>query len=168
MSEQHLATYLHDHRAGSVVALELLEHLEAIHAGGELGPFFARLRADIAADRDELDALIGRLATPAGLVRSAAAWLAEKAARLKLKVDDTADGSFRLFEAVELVAVGVEGKRALWLALAEVSAAVPALRGPDYARLLERAGEQRRRLEGVRLSAARAAFGHAPSPAADA
>lgn len=159
MSEQHVATYLHDHRAGSVVALELLEHLERAHAGSNLGPFFARLRADIAADRDELEALIGRLATPAGLVRSAVAWFAEKAARLKLAVDDSADGSFRLFEAVELVAIGVEGKRALWLALAAVSSAVPALRGPDYNRLVERAVEQRGRLEDVRLRAARAAFG---------
>jgi hypothetical protein len=159
MSEQHVATYLHDHRAGSVVALELLEHLEKAHAGSDLGPFFARLREDIGADRDELEALIGRVATPAGMARSAVAWFAEKAARLKLKMDDTADGSFRLLEAVELVAIGVEGKRALWLALAEVSVAVPALRGPDYDRLVDRAVEQRGRLEEVRLRAARAAFG---------
>ncbi len=158
MSEQHVATYLHDHRAGSVVALELLEHLEKIHAGSDLGPFFARMREDIAADRDELEALIGRFATSAGMVRSAVAWFAEKAARLKLKMDDSADGSFRLLEAVELVAIGVEGKRALWLALAEVSSTVPALRDPDYNRLVERAVEQRGRLEEVRLSAARAAF----------
>jgi hypothetical protein len=155
MSEQHVATYLHDHRAGSVVALELLEHLEKVHSGSDLGPFFARLRGDIATDRDELEALIDRLATPAGMARSAVAWLAEKAARLKLKMDDT----FRLLEAVELVAIGVEGKRALWLALAEVSSAVPALRGPDYNHLVERAAEQRGRLEEVRLGAARAAFG---------
>ena len=157
-SEQHVATHLHGHRAGSVVAPELLEHLEKVHAGSDLGPFFARLREDIAADRDELEALIGRLATPAGLVRSAVAWFAEKAARLKLKMDDTAGGSFRLLEADELVAIGVEGKRSLWRALAEVSSAIPALRRPDYARLVERAVEQRQRLEGVRLSAVRAAF----------
>src|SRR5947209_272940 len=33
MSDQYVATYLSDHLAGSVAALELLEHLEKAHAG---------------------------------------------------------------------------------------------------------------------------------------
>jgi hypothetical protein len=38
MAHEHLTTYLNDHLAGSVVALELLDHLQATHAGSELGP----------------------------------------------------------------------------------------------------------------------------------
>lgn len=159
MPEQHIATYLQDHLAGSVVALELLEHLEKAHADSGLAQFFAALRADITADRTELERLMDRLAVSGGRLRSAVAWIGEKAARLKLRMDDAADGDFRLLEAVELVAIGIEGKRALWLALKAVSVASPKLRGPDYDRLVGRAGEQRERIELVRIEAARAALG---------
>ena len=160
MPNEHLATYLHDHLAGSVVALELLEHLETAHSGTDLAPFLAKLREDILADRAELDALIGRAGGSTGTVRAAVGWLGEKAARLKLRMDDASGGDFRLLEACELVAVGIEGKRGLWVALAEVSASVPQLRGPDYAALVARAVKQRQRIETVRLRAARAALRH--------
>ena len=61
MAHEHLATYLNDHLAGSVVALELLENLEEIHANAPLAAFFSKLRADIEADRQELETLMGRL-----------------------------------------------------------------------------------------------------------
>ena len=61
MSEQHLATYLNDHLAGSVVALELLEHLGKAHPGTPTERFATELRADIAADRKELEDLMARL-----------------------------------------------------------------------------------------------------------
>ena len=64
MSEQHLATYLNDHLAGAVAALELLEHLGKAHADTPTGRFAAELRADIAADRKELEALMARLQAP--------------------------------------------------------------------------------------------------------
>jgi len=41
MANEHLATYLNDHLAGSVVALELLDQLEATHYDGALGDFFS-------------------------------------------------------------------------------------------------------------------------------
>src|SRR5947207_1421992 len=111
MTNKHLATYLQDHVAGSVVALELLQHLEKVHAGSDLRAFFATLRGDIEADRAELDALVERIGASAGTLRAAVAWFGEKATRLKLQMDDSAGGDFRLLEAVELVAVGIEGKR---------------------------------------------------------
>jgi hypothetical protein len=59
MADEHIATYLNDHLAGSVVALELLEQMEAEHAGTPLEHFLAELRADIAADGQELESLMG-------------------------------------------------------------------------------------------------------------
>ena len=41
MANEHLATYLNYHLAGSVVALELLDQLEATHSDGALGDFFS-------------------------------------------------------------------------------------------------------------------------------
>ena len=159
MSDQHVATYLNDHLAGAVVALELLEYLEKAHPGTATARFAAGLRADIAADRQELVDLMGRLHASASAPRKAAAWLAEKMTELKLRVDDPAGGALRCLEVLDAVSVGIEGKRLLWRALAAAAADTPALRGPDYGCLEQRAQEQRQRAEPVRLEAARAALG---------
>jgi len=88
-------------------------------------------------------------------VRQAAAWVAEKFARLKLKVDDPSGSKLKLLESWEVVAIGIHGKGSLWRALK----VVPAASGPDYDSLIQRADEQRERIEVVRLEAAREAFG---------
>ncbi|MBC7923348.1 MAG: hypothetical protein H7Z75_19905 [Ferruginibacter sp.] len=158
MNSEHLATYLNDHLAGSVAVLDLLAHLETAHANTDTGRFAAQLRADIGADRQELETLMERLHLAESLPRKAAAWLAEKATQLKLRLDDTAGGTLHLLETLDAVAVGIEGKRALWHALAAAAGEVSALRGIDYEALSARAVEQRRRVEAVRLPAAKAAF----------
>jgi hypothetical protein len=61
MANQHLAAYLNDHLAGSVTAIELREHLEKTQAGTATGRFAAELRAEIVADRQELESLMARL-----------------------------------------------------------------------------------------------------------
>jgi hypothetical protein len=83
MADEHLASYLKDHLAGSVAALELLEHLEAAHKGTEIERFSAELRTDIEADRRELQRLMDRLQVTQSRPRSASAWLAGKFAELK-------------------------------------------------------------------------------------
>lgn len=156
---QPLATYLNDHLAGSTAALELLEHLERARAGTAVARFAADLRADIEADRRELEGLMGRLQVPVSRVRSAMAWLSEKGAELKLRLDDPACGALRLLEIFDAVSVGIEGKRLLWRALASAAERRPELGGLDYARLEQRAQEQRQRVEHERLEAAREALG---------
>jgi hypothetical protein len=73
---------------------------------------------------------------------------------MKLRLDDWAAGDFRLFEALEALALGIEGKRALWVALAEAAERAPVLRLLDYDRLVRRAVEQRERVEARRLATA--------------
>jgi hypothetical protein len=147
-----LATYLNDHLSGATAAVELLEHMEGAHA--DLSPFLKSLRHDIELDRKELEALIGRIGASRSAVRQAAAWIAEKFARLKLKADDISGSKLKLLESLEAVAIGIHGKWSLWHALK----VVPAATGPDYDKLIARAEEQRERTEAVRLDAARAAF----------
>jgi hypothetical protein len=64
----------------------------------------------------------------------------------------------RLFEGLEALALGIQGKRALWNALAVASKAEPGLQGVDYDRLAESAENQYRRVEVLRLDAAREAL----------
>ncbi len=155
MSNTHLATYLNDHLSGAMAAVELLEHLETTHAGTEVQQFAAALHADIEADRQELLRLMGELGVSESRVREAVAWLAEKATRLKLRVDDPEQGNFLLFEILEALSVGIGGKAALWTALAAAAEVEPRLRARDYDGLVRRARSQQERVEARRLSLAR-------------
>jgi hypothetical protein len=158
MAEDHLAIYLNDHLAGSAVAVELLRDLESTYSGQPVQQFAADLRADIEQDRNELLRLMGQLNVAESRARQATAWLAEKMTMIKLRLNDWAGGEFRLFEALEALSLGIEGKRSLWLALADVAEKAPALRTLDYSRLLERALEQRTRVEAKRLETVGAAL----------
>ena len=158
MAENHIATYLNDHLAGSVVALELLEHLESEHAGTPLESFFKELRAEITADREKLESLMGQLDISESRTRKASAWLTEKVTALKLRLDDPEDGDLRLFESLEALSLGIEGKCGLWLALAAVAERSPQLRMLDYHELISRAEAQRSRVEEKRIETARRAL----------
>jgi hypothetical protein len=158
MADEHLATYLNDHLAGSVVAVELMENLEAIYADTPVAEFIARLRADVEADRVELKVLMGRLQISESRTRKASAWLTEKFTELKLRLDDSTHGDLRLFESLEALSLGIEGKRSLWLAFAAAAEVSPKLRIADYERLKQRAEEQRSRVETKRIEVAKAAL----------
>ena len=159
MAENHLAAYLNDHLAGSVMAVDLLAQLEESHAGTDMARVFSELRADIEADRTELKALMNRLEIAESRSRKALAWSAAKLAEIKLLIEDDASGPLRLLEGVEAVALGIDGKLALWRSLAAAAQVAPNLRGVNYERLVKRAEEQRRRAEEIRLSSAKAALG---------
>jgi hypothetical protein len=158
MTSQYLATYLNDHLAGAMGLLELLAYLDSAQAGTDGEQFVAELRADVKADREELETLMRRLRIVKSQPRQAAAWLAEKVAELKLRVDDPANGALRLLAALEAVVIGIEGKRAMWRALAAAAADAPKLQGLDYDRLIQRAEAQRLQVETVRLEVARIAL----------
>jgi hypothetical protein len=154
----HRATYLNDHLAGSVVAIEMLEALEERATSQEQHNAISRLRADIVADQEQLRSLMRRLDVSESATRKAAAWLGEKVSRVKLILDDHADGALRQLEAWETIALGIDGKRALWAALDAVSLSDGDLAGMDYRHLMERAVEQRARAESLRIEAAHRAL----------
>jgi hypothetical protein len=158
MANEHIAIYLNDHLAGSVAALELLEQLEGGYKGTPLERLLAELRTEIAADRQDLESLMSRLNIAESRTRKASAWLVEKAAELKLRLDDPAGGALRLFESLEALSLGIEGKRGLWLTLATIAENEPAFQVLDYEHMARRAEEQRNRVEALRLEAARKAL----------
>src|SRR3954454_9930736 len=164
MSNKHLATYLNDHLAGAITAIELLSHLESAYADKEPAGWAAALRADIEADRKELEGLMVRWGVSHSPPRKAAAGVAQKLAELKLRLDDPAAGAFRLFETPEAVSLGIEGKRSLWRSLAAAAERSAAFQGVDYGPLIRRAEEQRARTEAVRLEAAKAALAGDDAP----
>jgi hypothetical protein len=159
MVNDSLATYLNDHLAGSVVALELLDHLEEDGAGTAEASTLAGVRADIEADQQELEAFMTQLGISVSAPRKATGWLVEKLSEIKLHLDDAGDGALRRLEALETISLGIAGKQALWHALAAAVGDAPELNGLDYARLGQRAETQRAVMESLRLHAAKAALG---------
>jgi hypothetical protein len=79
-----LATYLHNHLSGTVVAINLLEALRNEHAGEPLSQFAEGLLAEVEADRAVLQGLTERVGAGSSALKEATAWLGEKVSRLKL------------------------------------------------------------------------------------
>ena len=158
MSKAELPPYLNDHLAGSVGALELLDHLIDTYKGKPLEEFFQNLRNEIDADQETLRGLIEKIGEKESPVRKASAWLAEKVSRAKIRLSDSEKNQIGLLHALEGLVLGITGKRALWAGLAVAADAVPDLRELDYARLQKRAAEQYDRVEAERLKVAREVF----------
>lgn len=155
---EHLNSYLNDHLAGSVGALELLDRLIEICTEKPLEGFFKDLRDEIEGDQEILKNLIASLGQEESSVRKAGAWVMEKLSRAKIQPGETGKGEMGLFLALEGLVLGITGKRALWRALAAASATIPRLRTLDYDELEKRAVEQHDRVETKRLEIARGLF----------
>lgn len=158
MNMEDLSSYLNDHLAGSVGALELLDRLMKIYKGKPLERFFRDLRNEIDADQETLKELIANLGEKESAVRKAGAWIVEKLSRAKIQLSETRKGELGLLLALEGLALGITGKRSLWRALSVASETVPQLRALDYAELEKRAIEQHDRVEAMRLEVAREVF----------
>lgn len=152
MSEP-LVVYLHDHLAGAVAGINLIEALREQHTGEPLGSFAAELLNEVEADRAVLEALAERVGDGSSQVKNAAAWLTEKISRLKLGKDT--GGELGTFEALEALSLGILGKRALWRALATQRERFSEL---DFEQLASRAQGQYDRVEERRLELARTAL----------
>lgn len=61
MTEDLLATYMHDHLAGASGSLNLIEDLRDDHTGEPLGRFAAGLLSEIEEDRATLEQLANRV-----------------------------------------------------------------------------------------------------------
>jgi len=149
---KELAAYLNDHLAGSVVAIELLDHLAKEFDGQRLGTFFREIRDDVQTDQNVLHGLIKKLDIEESSLRKAGAWIVEKFGQTKLDVSGNESGGLGLLQALEGLALGITGKQLLWRSLATASNSK--LQGTDFARLEQRAKEQFERIETERLKAA--------------
>ena len=151
---RNLVSYLNDHLAGSVSAIELLDHLIKTHGDEPLARFLQELRADIVADQDVLKKIVQRFNANESAIRKAGAWLVEKVARVKLAAAGQKKWQIGLVQALEVLVLGVSGKQLLWRALNAAIGSSPLLRGIDLTKLEERAIEQIERLETKRLEVA--------------
>ena len=149
-----LAVYLQDHLAGAKFAISLLEDLSAQTPDSNVARFSAELLAQVEVDRSALQELVERIAGDTSTLKEAAAWVAQKAGRFKLTLNEP----LGTFEAIEMLCLGVQGKLALWNALHAVRESDNRLDRLNLDELISRAITQHEQLEDVRLQLARSVF----------
>jgi hypothetical protein len=153
---KELPSYLNDHLAGSVGALELIEHWAKLHEGKPLGDFFRDIKAGIRADQEKLREVMHSLGVDESNVRKAGAWVAEKAGRARLIIAGDEPGRLGLVLTLEGLIMGVTGKKLLWRALAMAN--LSQLNGYNFEELQRRAEQQIERIEVERMRAVLEAF----------
>jgi hypothetical protein len=156
---KELDSYLNDHLAGSISALELIAHWVEVHKGEPLGSFFVETEREIKADQDTLRDVMRILGIEESKVRQAGAWVAEKVGRARLIIAGDEPGSLGLVLTLEGLIMGVTGKKLMWAALA--AAKLPPLNTYNFEQLQHRAEQQVERIEAERMTAVRQAFAEA-------
>jgi hypothetical protein len=156
MANDGLETYLNDHLAGSMSAIQMLERAVDEHGDTALGAQLAALLTAIREDQEALRGSIERLGYPEHSFKQAGAWLAEKVGRLKVGGSD--DSPLARLELFETLSLGLQGKLKLWRALRAALPKHPQLEELDLARLERRGQEQHDLVEAWRIEAAEAAL----------
>jgi hypothetical protein len=156
--DDSLLRYLNDHLAGSAGAIGLIQKLATSAEDPAEAHFFHDLERKVESDRALLKELIGRLGETSSTVLEAAGSITGAAGRLKLNWEGMEPGCLGRFEAMEVLALGIQGKRLLWLVLAELAPFIPEWAGTDFAELELQALDQRDAVEALRIEAGRDAL----------
>jgi hypothetical protein len=151
-----LGTYLHDHLAGADFAIDLLQAMKDGRQDQPLGQFAGQLLVEVTQDRNTLRHFAEGADFGTNVLKEFTAWVGEKASRVKLGVGARAE--FGTFEALEFLALGVQGKLSLWRALRVAAASDARLSGLDFEQLIVRAEAQYAQVEEQRLALAATAL----------
>jgi hypothetical protein len=145
----NLTTYLHDHLAGARFATSLLADLEAQNLDDQLAQFASALLSEIEEDKSTLEGVLARLESQPSVIKEASAWLTQKVGRIKFQLNSE---PFSIFEALEVLSIGILGKLALWNALKLLPSDHDAIHGIDLQFLADRALRQHDQVEQRRIA----------------
>jgi hypothetical protein len=152
--DDDITRYLNDHLAGSSGASLLIKRLADSHDEPEAREFFLSLQEKVEADRFLLEDLLVRIGkVPSGFLKMAGG-IASRFVGIKLMWEQIEPGKLGLFEALEMLALGVQGKRLLWVALMEIADSFPEWDAIDFVELELQAIQQRDDIEFWRIQAA--------------
>jgi hypothetical protein len=153
MSEP-LTTYLNDHLGGAQIAIQILEAMRDQHEDQKFRQFANTLLPEIQADDQTLRSIAMKMHIGPSVFKEAGGWLLEKFSRFKL--GHTGSTDFEMFESLELLSLGIQGKLCLWKALRAASELDARLREYDFEELCARARQQYDKMESERLDLAKA------------
>lgn len=149
-----LGIYLNDHLAGATGGFELARRVAASHRDRTNDDFLRRLSAEVAQDRAALQDIMAALGVPVRAYKVCAAWIGEKAARLKLNGHLLTRSPLSSLEELEMLRLGVEGKAAGWRTLRVLAETDKRLDSGRLDELIARARRQADLLEELRVRAA--------------
>lgn len=159
-SDRQLEVYLSDHLAGATAGVLLARRCALRERESLFGEPLDALLHEIEDDRRTLESVMAVVAANASPAKNVAAVVGERASLLKNALPFVGSGSADVarLEDLELLSIGVEGKRLLWVLLGHLASSDQRLSSFDFEALESRARNQRERLEKLRLRAADASF----------
>jgi hypothetical protein len=149
-----LGIYLNDHLAGATAGTELAHRTARSHGYGQDSGTLRRLAAEIAQDRAALLDIMAALGIKVRRYKVGAAWIGEKAGRLKFNGRLFARSPLSNLEEPEMLRLGVEGKAAGWRTLRPLADTDTCLDPARLDELISRARRQAELLEDLRVAAA--------------
>lgn len=155
---EYVETYLQDHRAGAEAGSDLARRMLEENEGTPYEAFLADLADEIEEDVIVLEQLMERVGVDASMLKTAAAKVGEKVARLKPNNQLTGYSPLSRVLEFEGLRSGVQGKLGLWDSLMEIAPFDDRLDADEIGQLIARAESQ---LKGLRVHhrlAAREAF----------
>jgi hypothetical protein len=152
----NLATYLNDHLAGATTGRELAKRALSNNRGTQFESTLEWLVDQIVEDREALLDIMRAVDAPEDHLKKIAAFAIERAGRLKPNNSLLSYSPLSRLVEFEGLLIGVTGKLAGWRSLQQLDDR--RLAAVDLERLVQRANEQRERVEEQRREAARLAF----------
>lgn len=162
--DRFLGIYMNDQLALGVAWREVARRAAGENRGSELGEALEDVASQIAEDVETFEELMGRLGISRDRVKPLLAAVAERVGRLKPNGQLRGYSPLSRFAELELLVMGIEGKKILWETLAKFAALEERLPDVDFDALIERAAGQRQRLEPFREQTGREAFGGGAAP----
>jgi hypothetical protein len=149
-----LGIYLNDHLAGATAGTELAHRTARPLGDGQDRGTLRRLAAEITQDRAALLDIMAALGIKVRRYKVGAAWIGEKAGRLKFNGRLFARSPLSNLEEPEMLRLGVEGKAAGWRTLRTLADMDTCLDPARLDELISRARRQAELLEDLRVAAA--------------
>jgi hypothetical protein len=157
--EPHLAIYMNDQLALGVLWREIARRSARANHGTQTGDALADVASAIAEDVETFEELMQRLDVPRQPAKPVLAMAGERLGRLKLNGRLKGYSPLSRFEELDLLVMGIDGKVVLWTNLRDHAGLGARLPDVDFDALIERARDQRSRLEPFHAQAGREALG---------
>lgn len=149
---------MNDQLAAGVLWREVARRSQRQNSGTELGDALARVAAGIAEDVTTFEHIMERLGIRRNPLKPWLAVAVERLGRLKLNGQVAGYSPLSRFAELDFLAMGIEGKKILWINLRDLANLRDRIVDVDFDELIERAHRQRAALEPFRTLAGRQAL----------
>jgi hypothetical protein len=156
--DKFLGIYLNDQLAAGVLWREIARRAQRNNNGTELGEVLTRVSAGIAEDVETFQRIMRRLKIGVNPAKLGLVIGAERLGRLKLNGRLRTYSPLSRFEELDVLVMGIEGKKLLWTNLRDLAGLASRLPDIDFDHLIERAERQRADLEPFHARAGTEAF----------